>query len=133
MREQPNLHRHVGVPIEPIEIDFTNNFINGRIYTVNMNGLNGLNGLVSHMNDLLPNIAEPVIVRPTAEHIDMGTSIEIIITEDVSCAICQDVIQPGSEARVIRACDHRFHIGCIDTWFLRSVNCPTCRHDVREH
>lgn len=126
MREQPNLHRHVGVPIEPIEIDFTNNFINGRIYTVNVNGLVDMNGMPL-------NIAEPVVVRPTAEHIDMGTSIEIINTEDVSCAICQDVIQPGSEARVIRACDHRFHIGCIDTWFLRSVNCPTCRHDVREH
>jgi len=113
MREQPTLHRHVGVPIEPID------FINGRIYTVNMNDL------VSHMT-------EPVIVRPTAEDIDIGTSIELIIAEDISCAICQDVIQPGSEARVIRACDHRFHIGCIDTWFLRSVNCPTCRHDVRE-
>jgi hypothetical protein len=76
-------------------------------------------------------VMEPVIVRPTAEQIATGTSIELVDTDDEMCAICQDSMPSGSEARVINVCDHRFHTGCIDTWFMRDVRCPTCRHDVR--
>jgi hypothetical protein len=74
---------------------------------------------------------EPVVVRPTREQIAAGTSIEIIDAEEDVCTICQDAMPAGSEARALR-CDHRFHPGCIDTWFQRSVACPTCRHDIRE-
>jgi len=75
-------------------------------------------------------IMEPVIVRPTAEQLEAGTSIEIVDAEEEICAICQDTMAAGSEARALR-CDHRFHPGCINTWFQRSVACPTCRHDIR--
>lgn len=78
------------------------------------------------------NMMESVVVRPSAQQIENGTQIEIIDAESEICTICQDRMEPGSDARCIRACDHRFHIECIDTWFMRSVNCPTCRHDVRE-
>jgi Ring finger domain len=75
---------------------------------------------------------EDVVVHPTAEQIAAGTQIEIVDADEEICTICQDRMAPGSEARAIRVCDHRFHTECIDTWFQRSVICPTCRHDVRE-
>lgn len=74
-------------------------------------------------------VMEPVVLRPTAEQLAAGTSIVTIDAED-NCAICQDVMLAGSEARELR-CEHQFHPGCIDIWFQRSVACPTCRHDIR--
>jgi hypothetical protein len=79
-----------------------------------------------------PPSMEPVIVRPTAAQIDAGTTIEIVDAEEEVCAICQDAMEAGSQARNLNACDHRFHVICIDTWFQRNVRCPVCRHDVRE-
>jgi hypothetical protein len=75
---------------------------------------------------------DPVIIRPTAQQIAAATAIEIVDAEEEVCAICQDDMEPGSNARSILACDHRFHPGCIDTWFQRSTLCPVCRHDIRE-
>lgn len=75
---------------------------------------------------------EPVVIRPTREQIEEGTQIEIVDADDENCAICQETLVPGTQARSLRVCDHRFHDGCITTWFQRSVACPTCRHDVRE-
>jgi hypothetical protein len=99
-----------------------NELIHPGINTTVMNTLFGL----------APNYMEPVVVRPTAAQIAAGTSLEAVDAEDEACAICQEAMQPGSQARVIQACDHRFHTGCIDTWLQRSVHCPTCRHDIRE-
>jgi hypothetical protein len=75
---------------------------------------------------------EPVIVRPTAQQIDTGTTLEILDADEEDCAICQDIMLAEDEVRTITACDHRFHKNCIDTWFQRNVRCPVCRHDVRE-
>lgn len=96
--------------------------------TINMGMLNTIFGT------RLPqqNRMEPVIVRPTRDEMEAGTQIEIVDSNDENCAICQDHMEVGSEARAIRVCDHRFHTECIDTWFQRSVVCPTCRHDVRD-
>jgi hypothetical protein len=77
-------------------------------------------------------VMDPVIVRPTAAQIDAGTTLEIVDAEEDVCAICQDTMEAGSQARAIHACDHRFHVGCIDTWFQRNVRCPVCRHDIRD-
>ena len=77
----------------------------------------------------------PVIVAPTAEQIDAGSE----IVSDLSgtylanpCAICQDALIPNDICRRLRACGHVYHRSCIDQWYLRSVRCPTCRHDIRE-
>jgi hypothetical protein len=77
-------------------------------------------------------LMEPVVVRPTAEQIATATTIETVVGEEEMCAICQDSIASGTEARSINACDHTFHTGCIDTWFTTNVRCPVCRHDIRE-
>ena len=74
----------------------------------------------------------PVVVRPTAAQIATATTVETVVGEEEMCAICQDSIVSGTEARSINACDHTFHTGCIDTWFTTNVRCPVCRHDIRE-
>ena len=74
---------------------------------------------------------EPVIVRPTEEQVEAGSSREFPPTE-TTCAICQDSIPVNQLSRRLTACGHAFHISCIDQWFQRDVRCPTCRHDIRE-
>ena len=77
------------------------------------------------------NFMEPVIVRPTQEQINNGSSIvENLSTSDV-CAICQDTMEGTHRIRRITHCNHTFHDNCISTWFRRNVHCPTCRHDIR--
>jgi len=79
-----------------------------------------------------PGFMDPVIVRPTGEQIESATAIEIIDSDEEMCAICQDHLTAGTEALSLTACDHRFHSGCIRTWFTGNVVCPVCRHDIRE-
>lgn len=100
--------------------------------TINTSILNSIFGVPNVIRNPIPEILEPVVVRPTPSQIAAGTQLELVDANDENCAICQDRMEPGSEARVIRVCDHRFHTECIDTWFQRSVLCPTCRHDIRD-
>lgn len=74
---------------------------------------------------------QPVIVRPTAAQIASATTTEVVEGGSEMCSICQDVMENGTNARVLNACNHRFHDTCIDTWFTGNVVCPVCRHDVR--
>jgi hypothetical protein len=74
---------------------------------------------------------DPVPVRPTAADLEREMAEETVDAEDEVCAICQDAMEAGSTAAVITNCDHRFHPGCIDTWFQRSAQCPVCRYDIR--
>lgn len=88
---------------------------------------------LNHMPTLIRqrNFMEPVIVRPTQEQINNGSSIvENLSTTDV-CAICQDTMEGTNRIRRLTHCNHTFHDNCISTWFRRNVHCPTCRHDVR--
>ena len=87
-----------------------------------------LHGL-SQLNDLL----RPIIIRPTDQHLSENTYVyrsEISLNDN--CSICQDPMEAGQETRTILACSHCFHRDCIDRWFQEHVQCPTCRHDVRE-
>lgn len=93
----------------------------------NLNTVNAGAGGGAALNSFL----EPVAVRPTAAQISEATALETVDAEEEVCAICQDSMEPGSESRVIHHCDHRFHPGCIDTWFQRDVHCPVCRYDIR--
>lgn len=101
--------------------------------------------LLGAVNELIgtphQHIMEPVPVRPTAQQIATGSTVSTVdteentaegVTEENTCAICQDVIAEGSQVRTLNSCEHSFHIGCIDTWFQSHVNCPVCRHDIRE-
>lgn len=58
-------------------------------------------------------------------------------TDDVSlikseilleCSICLDDIETDNIKKL--ACNHCFHIDCIDQWLLRETTCPMCRIEV---
>ena len=104
-----------------------------------LNAINLMNGLfhgplapLQRRMEVPAGFMEPVVVRPTTEQIESATAIEIIDSDQDMCAICQDHMPAGTEALNLNACDHRFHSGCIRTWFASNVVCPVCRHDIRE-
>ncbi|KAK8971043.1 RING-H2 finger protein ATL44 [Platanthera guangdongensis] len=43
------------------------------------------------------------------------------------CPICLTELTEGDKMRVLPACGHRFHVGCVDTWLVSHRSCPTCR------
>ncbi|PKA64087.1 RING-H2 finger protein ATL72 [Apostasia shenzhenica] len=51
--------------------------------------------------------------------------------EAVRCPICLSDLTSGDKIRLLPACGHRFHVGCIDTWLISHSSCPTCRHWLR--
>ena len=77
---------------------------------------------------------QPVVVRPTNEQIERGST-RYVATQNLDevCTICQDTIETSQEVRNLTHCNHSFHVNCIDTWFHSNVRCPTCRHDIREN
>ena len=76
---------------------------------------------------------EPISVRPSPEVLSTNTTISVLEnTMESPCVICQDSIEQGATVRKIISCGHIFHQICIDTWFQTHVQCPTCRHDVRQ-
>jgi hypothetical protein len=76
---------------------------------------------------------EPVVVRPTPAQIDAASEVvSLFASLEGNCAVCQDGLDTGQQVRRLNACGHNFHQECIDTWFERSVQCPVCRHDIRE-
>jgi hypothetical protein len=76
----------------------------------------------------------PVIVAPTAEQLESGTTVYIAGPQDRTgqCMICLEGFLDGTQIRQINHCQHKFHKNCIDIWFTRNVHCPNCRHDIRE-
>jgi len=102
-----------------------------------MNLVNLLNGLdINRPLGLAPRTVggapmEDVVVNVTSEQIE-AASTRAFPETDTNCSICQDAIVPTEMGRKLNHCGHSFHIRCIDTWFSRNVNCPICRHDIRE-
>ena len=84
--------------------------------------------------DIWAAFTAPVPVVPSPEVISANTEIvdvsNIPLTQ-ITCSICQDSMRSSEECRRLKPCQHTFHRVCIDQWFLRSVMCPHCRHDIR--
>uniref|UniRef100_A0ACD5TKU3 Uncharacterized protein n=1 Tax=Avena sativa TaxID=4498 RepID=A0ACD5TKU3_AVESA len=47
------------------------------------------------------------------------------------CAVCLGEMEDGELGRLLPACRHVFHVGCIDAWLRLSSTCPVCRSAVR--
>jgi E3 ubiquitin-protein ligase ATL41 len=47
------------------------------------------------------------------------------------CAVCLGEMEDGELGRLLPACSHVFHVGCIDAWLRLSSTCPVCRSAVR--
>ena len=86
---------------------------------------------VNNTNANATNFMAPVRVSPSTAQVAAGTRLESVMVEGEVCAVCQDTLEIADEKRVINACNHGFHRGCIDTWFQENVHCPVCRHDIR--
>lgn len=46
------------------------------------------------------------------------------------CAICLSEFVRGEHVRVLPACNHGFHVRCIDRWLAARPTCPTCRNSL---
>ena len=83
-------------------------------------------GINSLFQDVVVNASQDLIER---------ASTQITLEEDLedNCPVCQDSMRQGELIRKLNACNHIFHMSCVDNWFLNdSVLCPTCRHDIRQ-
>jgi len=82
----------------------------------------------------LSSIFQDIIVHASQELIDGSSSVRTLLMDlEESCSICQDRMRQGENIRRLNACQHEFHVACVDNWFLqRSVLCPVCRHDIRD-
>ncbi|VFQ96898.1 unnamed protein product [Cuscuta campestris] len=47
--------------------------------------------------------------------------------EPFDCAVCLCEFREKDKLRLLPACGHAFHVGCIDTWLLSNSTCPLCR------
>ncbi len=123
---EPRISTHIEILQEDLGLD------NQALSLLNlMNLLSGIPAIPRVQRNLPNSFLEPVVVRPTTEQIESGSE-RAFPQEETTCAICQDAIPVNQMCRRLRACNHAFHISCIDQWFARDVRCPTCRHDIRE-
>ncbi|KAI4321918.1 hypothetical protein MLD38_035245 [Melastoma candidum] len=52
---------------------------------------------------------------------------------NVSCSICLQDFEGGEYGRRLPNCGHVFHLGCLDSWLIRSGSCPMCRDSVHDN
>ncbi|KAI4321955.1 hypothetical protein MLD38_035275 [Melastoma candidum] len=50
-----------------------------------------------------------------------------------SCSICLQDFEGGEYGRRLPNCGHMFHLGCLDSWLIRSGSCPMCRDRVHDN
>lgn len=72
---------------------------------------------------------------PTIQELSKYTDYEIIENEECpltceECSICKIGYKERDIIRKLKACNHSFHIDCVDKWFEKSRNCPLCRCDI---
>lgn len=46
------------------------------------------------------------------------------------CAICLSDFLEGDGIRVLPACNHGFHVKCVEKWLALRCSCPTCRRSA---
>jgi len=88
----------------------------------------------SMFQQLLREFDEPVRVAASQIQINNASQIMNYVStlETASCIICQEEFEEGEQLRKLTHCTHYFHKACIDSWFMASVACPVCRHDIRD-
>lgn len=100
---------------------------------IESNLISAIAGLLPSNNQLSRSFLDPVPIFPTPAQVQAATTIRTLESDiEDNCSICQDIMRNGETIRHITACNHMFHRSCIDTWFVRNVRCPVCRHDIRE-
>uniref|UniRef100_A0A6C0IHB6 RING-type domain-containing protein n=1 Tax=viral metagenome TaxID=1070528 RepID=A0A6C0IHB6_9ZZZZ len=88
---------------------------------------------ISQDEDHILNDLQPVVVRPTENQIENGSSIVELTSGHNVCAICQEPMLMTNTIRRLNHCRHMFHNSCIMSAFATSPRCPNCRHDIRSN
>ncbi|XP_021910714.1 E3 ubiquitin-protein ligase RNF181-like [Carica papaya] len=70
------------------------------------------------------------ILADTIEPAYSGSLATVVEEEAVVCAVCQDEMKKGEEARAM-GCKHFFHPLCIIEWLRRKETCPLCRYQMK--
>jgi len=50
--------------------------------------------------------------------------------ETGECVVCQEDLKDGERIRLLKNCNHKFHMKCIDPWLLNKSECPLCRKSI---
>jgi E3 ubiquitin-protein ligase ATL4 len=60
----------------------------------------------------------------------MASALAALPKSSPDCAVCLSPFTPDAELRLLPACRHAFHAGCVDAWLRTSPTCPLCRATV---
>lgn len=67
----------------------------------------------------------------TVDMLTTNTTVFIYNGESLdTCAVCLDSIRNNTIVRKLNACNHMFHISCIDRWVANNNKCPLCRTNI---
>ncbi|XP_074556962.1 E3 ubiquitin-protein ligase ATL41-like [Curcuma longa] len=48
-----------------------------------------------------------------------------------NCVVCLSPVVEGEMVRQLLACNHLFHVECVDMWLFSNPTCPLCRTDAK--
>lgn len=78
-------------------------------------------------------LSEEKLLKCVKRSIYEVTSPEVGCTElgedgdDIKCSICQEDYIKGDEIGELVACQHAYHVGCVDQWLRLKNWCPICK------
>jgi len=64
-----------------------------------------------------------------------GLPVRTLTVQDIqaqTCRICLNQYAVGDKVTTL-PCFHQFHSECVNPWFQTKLNCPTCRHSIRNN
>lgn len=113
----------------------------GKVYSLKSNGLNmpfKVNeAMASMIRLILCSMSLFTLLYPLLEDEEDGQlSHSNILQEtlyeqaDTECSVCRDPIEMGTTIPKL-ACNHVFHMHCMQSWVQRNPSCPLCRAPVR--
>lgn len=48
-----------------------------------------------------------------------------------NCVVCLSPVAEGEMVRQLLACNHLFHVECVDMWLFSNPTCPLCRTNAK--
>jgi hypothetical protein len=82
--------------------------------------------VLSELSNIQVGLIDPKLIK--------SSRVQLNLFESNFCVICQENISTNrfDDKCITRVldCKHCFHLSCIDTWFIRSKRCPTCKGEI---
>ncbi|WOL05603.1 hypothetical protein Cni_G14332 [Canna indica] len=61
---------------------------------------------------------------------NLSSSLAALPKSSPDCAVCLRPFRPDENLRLLPACRHAFHSGCVEPWIRNTPSCPLCRTRV---